>query len=91
MKRNQYGYNLIEEGQDRWTFVVWSENEAPEKILMGTFTDVVLYAVIRLEFNLEEIDMAVKEMCANDHNAAHFGMFKTLIYTFDTEKAKKAM
>jgi hypothetical protein len=87
-RRNPFGYNLIEEGMNRWTFVELSE-DAPVSILCADFTSIVLHAVIRMGVPIEEIEEAVKEMCQNNHDAANFGMNGTFIYTFNSNESLK--
>jgi len=34
---------------------------------------------------MSEIEIAVREMLVNDHNAAHFGIYKKFIFSFKKE------
>lgn len=51
----------------------------------GTFQEVVSYLVFKQGFNTHEVDDAVFIMLEKDHNAIHFGMYKTFIFSFDKE------
>ena len=78
---NGAGYDLYEiEGEDNWAFHV---KEGP--VFMGTFKKVVTYMISRLGFDPSEIDYAVKTMVQEEHNAAHFGMYRGFIFSFSKE------
>ena len=71
------GFNLIEISEDIWQLqIVDSES------FFGTFKEVLIFANLRYSINLKEIDMAVQCMIKEGHNAAHFGMWGTFIFTF---------
>lgn len=74
------GYNLIELDTDKWILQVIDGD-----IFGGTFKETILFAATRFGFAIEEIEIAIQEMVAFNHNAVHFGMNKTFIYTFIQE------
>jgi hypothetical protein len=77
---NTAGYDLYEVSEDHWAL-----NVKGGAIFVGTFKKVVIYAVLRLGFKLEEIEYATREMINKDHNGAHFGMYRGFIFTFQKE------
>lgn len=77
---NMAGYDLYEITKDEWILHV---KNGP--IYSGTFKKVVVHAIKRLGFRLEEFDIACQEMIKYNHNGAHFGMYKGFIYTFQKE------
>jgi hypothetical protein len=81
------GYDLYEITQDEWILKVRGG-----AMWVGTFRKVTIYAVKNLGFKLSEIEIAAKEMIGKGHNAAHFGIYKGFINTFqkDFNPAKKA-
>lgn len=82
MKRsNLAGYNISEEGVNLWNIQVIDDT-----IYVGTFSEVVIYSIIRLGFKLEDIDIAINIMLEEGHNSAHFGMNRTFIYSFQREE-----
>lgn len=81
LERNIEGYNLTEIGGN-----IWKIQTINGRSFTGTFLEVVLYAVIKLGFNINEIDAAVKVMVELGHDSAHFGMWTRFIFTFNMEK-----
>lgn len=77
---NSTGYDLYEITQNEWILKV---KNGP--MYVGTFKKVVKHAVTKMGFDLEEINVAVKEMIKYNHNAAHFGMYRGFIYTFQKD------
>lgn len=77
---NTAGYDLYEVTQDEWII-----NAKGGPLFAGTFKDVVKHAIAKMGFELEEIEIATQEMIKMGHNAAHFGMFRGFIYTFNKE------
>jgi hypothetical protein len=74
------GYWLVEASNDKW-FVATKQSI----IFSGNFKDTVTYMVTKLGFYLSEVDYGVKELMNNqylyNHNAIHFGMYKSIIFT----------
>ena len=48
----------------------------------GTFKECVKFMYEKLLFNLDDIEVAVADMLDSDHNAIHFGIYGTMIYSF---------
>lgn len=71
------GFDLYEITEDEWIL-----NVKNGPMYTGTFKKVVLSAVRLLGMPLEEISFAVKCMLDKDHNAAHFGVNGTFIFSF---------
>ena len=79
LERNIEGYNLIEITSDNWCIETVNGRK-----FSGTFLEVAMYAVIKLGFKINEIDLAVQDMVKNGNNAAHFGMWACFIFSFST-------
>jgi hypothetical protein len=77
---NGAGYDLYEKSNDEWIL-----NVKGGSVFVGTFRKVVTHAVTRMGFELDEIDFAVKQMLDKGHNAAHFGMYRSFIFSFQKE------
>lgn len=84
---NSEGYDLYEITKDQWVLHVKGGN-----IYNGTFKKLIKYAIVKLGFEMEEIELAIGEMLNKGHNGAHFGMYKTFIFSFIKEfkSVKKA-
>jgi len=48
---------------------------------LGSLKQVLSFAVISHGFSIMELESAILEMNEKDHDIAHFGVRKTLIYT----------
>lgn len=81
LERNFEGFNLVEITKD-----IWRLETIGGRDFNGTFLEVVLYAIIKLGFNINEIDTAVKTMLQENHNAAHFGMWARFMFSFNSIK-----
>lgn len=87
-KYNSSGYDLYQpfEGVDQWVIDPKDSNACH-----GTLREVVKFMVDKLYFRVEDIDFALNflldsvESGSVDHNAIHFGMYKSAIYTFNHE------
>lgn len=77
---NAAGYDLYEITKDEWIL-----NVKNGPIYAGSFKKVIKHAVVRMGFDLQELELAVSEMVKNGHNGAHFGMYKGFIYSFQKE------
>lgn len=83
---NTTGYDLYEVANDQWALHVKGG-----AAFVGSFRKVVRHAVTRLGFKLSEIEYATQEMLKQDHNGAHFGVYRGFIFTFKKDfKAVKA-
>lgn len=49
----------------------------------GTSDDVINFMINKLKFDLNEVIYALDQADLVGNNAAHFGIFKTFIYSFD--------
>lgn len=81
---NSAGYDLSEVELDQWVFSVRGG-----KVFTGTFVMIVVLMVTRYGFNIDDLEAATKEMVKNSHNTAHFGMYKSIIHTFNREEQRK--
>lgn len=68
----------------------WQIHTKHNGAFAGDFTAIIAYCINTLEMDREELDVAVSEMCKNDHNCAHFGMWKSFIHTYNRGDKKKA-
>ena len=59
-----------------------------EQAMRGTRLAILTYAVHTLGFKPMELEMALLDMIKRDHNAAHFGINKTFIYSFPKPEKK---
>lgn len=80
MNLNSAGYDLYEVTPNEW---IMNVKNGP--LYVGTFKKVVKHAVIKMGFSLVEIEVAVDEMLKKGHNAAHFGMSRGFISTFNKD------
>lgn len=85
MKSNVSGFNLVEVNDNLW-FLHIIDGES----FGGTFKEVVLFAMLRYGFKLNDVDVAIQTMLKENHNAAHFGMFGSFmfsyVYSFDAQR-----
>jgi hypothetical protein len=65
----------------------WSLTANKSRQFVGSLKDVCKVA-IGLGFSFEEIEIAIDEMAWMNHDAAHFGIFKGFIYSYDTKEKK---
>jgi hypothetical protein len=56
----------------------------------GTFVAIFVYMTEYLKFFPDEVEYAMVEMIRKDHNAAHFGVNKMFIFSFNRSKKKVA-
>ena len=79
MERNltTTGNDLYEVAPDQWALHVKGG-----AAFVGNFKNVVTHAVKKLNFKFEEIEFATAQMVKNDHNGAHFGMYRGFLFTF---------
>lgn len=82
-------YELIMEQDGRWSLIIMGKVYAK-----SSFSKIIRICLKDFKFNSLELDMAIKELCDpknNDHDTAHFGVYKNLIYTYNRKETKKAM
>jgi hypothetical protein len=78
---NSAGYDLYEITKDEW---ILDTNNGP--IFHGTLKKVALYAIRKLGFKVQDFEIATEELVKNPtHNAVHFGMYKTFMFTFNRD------
>lgn len=77
------GYDLYEISKDEWHMT-----DLDSRVYMGTFKEVVKHAVTMWGFKLSEVEIAISEMVNKGHNAAHFGVYKKFIFTFNLKRYK---
>lgn len=58
--------------------------------LVGSFREIVRYAVKNLRMNISQIEVGVLEMNRKDHNVAHFGVFGNFMFSTLEQVGKKA-
>lgn len=73
------GYNLIEVESNSWAIQVIGDT-----VFTGTFREVILFSIVRLGFTMEELNIALNDMLTNGDDTAHFGIYRTFLYTFHT-------
>jgi hypothetical protein len=81
---NTNGYDLYQpfENIDQW--VIDDKSEA----FHGTLKEVCQYMITKLDFQMEDIEeglMLLADNISRNHNALHFGAFRSIIYTFKKE------
>jgi hypothetical protein len=81
---NNSGYNLYQPFSDLDQWVIDDHSKA----FHGTLVEVVKYMVQKLDFDIDDVEDGINLLADNIdlHNAIHFGMFKTCIYTFNHEE-----
>lgn len=84
MDKGETMYNLINNGKENWEIQVNNKT-----IYEGNFVKVIAVCLSKLNFNTTELEEAVSSMVHNDHNAAHFGFGKTMIYTYNINESTK--
>jgi hypothetical protein len=77
-KFNSNGYDLYNPFGTQW--VIDLKNGTA---FYGTLNDVVIYMVRGLGFNHDVVSEALEVMVGSQNNAVHFGVLKTMIYTFN--------
>lgn len=84
LKANFEGYNLIEYSKDEWYLQVIGQ-----VAYKGTFRQAIIFAISKLGFKIEELDMAINIMLQEDHNIAHFGMYRGFMYSHRQDFSKR--
>lgn len=78
LEGNINGYNLISVSEDVWAFEVIGTGS-----FMGSFREVVEFAVWSYALNIVEIEKAIEDMLSGNNDAAHFGAWGTFIFSFN--------
>jgi hypothetical protein len=63
----------------------WTLKGSDTILFYGTLKEVVTHMVRKCNFELSEIKFALEDMEVKGHTRAHFGMFKSLIFTADAD------
>lgn len=63
----------------------WSLTSDKKNTFIGSLKEVCQVAV-GIGFDMETIEEAVNEMAWMDHDAAHFGIYKGFIFSYDTKE-----
>lgn len=76
----QSGYKLFDKGNGLYQL------QSPSGVFSGNLKQVCTYAVLKLEFTMEELELGVTEMEKHFHNAAEYGIFKRFMWSYDQEE-----
>jgi len=68
----------------------WQIHTKHNGAFAGNFTAIIAHCIRNLEIEQSELDVAVQEMCKKNHNCAHFGMFKSFLFTYNRGEKKEA-
>ena len=74
------GYKLYDRGNGLW------QMQTPNGIFSGSLRMVCKYAVLRLGFQIKELEIGVIEMEKHFHNAAEYGIYKSFMWSYDLEE-----
>ncbi len=74
------GYTLRDLGQDKYQIL------SSRGVFTGSLRQVTAYAVIELDFPVDEIEVGLLQMNEHFHNAAEFGIMKTFMWSYDMEE-----
>jgi hypothetical protein len=55
----------------------------------GDFISIMRFCMRVVGIDAIELDVAVSEMCKSNHNCAHFGIWKSFIYTYNRGEKKR--
>jgi hypothetical protein len=77
-KYSPNGYDLYNPFEDRWVIDLKNGER-----FYGTLNDIVFYMVNSLGFSSDVVLDSIEEMIKYENNAIHFGVLKTMIYTFN--------
>ena len=80
VQTKQSGYKLFDKGQGLWTL------QTSNGHFTGNLKQVCTYAVLKLGFQVEELELGVIEMEKHFHNAAEYGIFKRFMWSYDLEE-----
>lgn len=80
IKSNSSGYKLLDKGNGMWQL------KTPMGVFSGNLRQVCTYAVLKLEFQMKELETAVIEMEKEFHDGAEFGIMKSFMYTFESQE-----
>jgi hypothetical protein len=67
----------------------WQVHTQGQGAYEGSFLQIATLCINRLGFSYEDFKEGVEEMTWNDHDTAHFGIYKSFIYSYDSNKKRK--
>lgn len=66
----------------------WQVHTIYDGAYAGSFEAIMIHCIKTLRIPAHELQAAASMMQSQDHNASHFGVNRTLIYTFDKTTKK---
>lgn len=83
---NSTGYDLYQpfDNTDQWIVVSNSS-----RAYAGTLKEIVIYIIEKFDFRMDDIEDGLNLIADNiwqDHDAVHFGCYKTAIFSFNYEE-----
>lgn len=75
------GFDLVEENN------TWHYQINNQTVFKGDLKSVVSYMITTQGFEIDHIEEVLLEMNELGHNAAHFGVFCSMIFTYETKRA----
>lgn len=81
---NTKGYNFYMMDLDQWVF-----DDQSGDLFDGSFASVMIYATNR-GFTINHLELGVEMMLSLNHDAIHFGMYQSPIYSFNRKEKKVA-
>ena len=80
-------YNIHKINEDRYQL----HSDRTNSLMESTLLHIMVYATDILGFNPDELEIAFVDMIRNDRDSAHFGIYKTFIFSFNkADREKKA-
>lgn len=73
-------YELYDKGN------IWEIHIAGKGAYSGSFLKIMYFCVTRLGFKTEDLEEAIHWMVKENHNAAHFGVWKRFMWSFNREE-----
>ena len=77
-------YNIYKISQDLYQL---HSTISGVKAMEGTLVAISVYLIHTLGFDAGEVEAAFVDMLYTEYDSAHFGLYKTFIYSFDRKKA----
>ena len=75
---NGNGYDIVNLGNDQWLLDVKGVRK-----YHGTIDELIEFCTKKYGFEINDLEFAVDMMVSSNHNAAHFGVYRTFIYSFN--------
>lgn len=67
---------------------IWQIHTKSHGAYEGDYISIIRICIRELEISETELDVAVQEMCKKNHNCAHFGIFRTFLFTYNREQKR---